>query len=558
VTVEAAGIDHLKIEPEDETIEAGETIIYYAFVFDEFNNQIEDITVDTNWMIDDGAGGEWRENEYTSEEIGIWTVTGVYIYDEESLTVETKLTVEEELKEYTLMIDVEGEGSTEPEKGIHKYVEGEEVEVEAIADEGWYFVEWTGDHEGTEEQITITMDDNKEVTAVFEEIQTYELAVGVEGKGDVVVEPEREEYEEDTEVTLTAVPDEGWHFVEWTGNHEGTEEKITMIIEDDMHITAVFEEEIEYYELTVNVEGEGTVEVEPEQEYYEEDTEVELTALPEEGWYFVEWTGDYEGDGEENTLNITMNSDINLTAHFEESIGEPIFEIEIIYIDEKIEIGEEITLNYLVENTGDAEGTQEIVFRVGGINVDTVNVTLDAGDDHIGEFSLEAGEARFGRGGEFVFEVIGEDEVDLVSIAVDESSTPSDEGDLFSDYWWLMLIILVLVGVFLLIILLTRKDESTDEEDNTQPRADGVYKGHGNEVFQQSSYVYKADGDISTALMTLGQTTKSRAYEYMTKEKGVPIEYEDFESELEELVRDEKVIRQPRKDGEDLYQWMGE
>ncbi|MFW5907627.1 MAG: NosD domain-containing protein, partial [Candidatus Natronoplasma sp.] len=48
------------------------------------------------------------------------------------------------------------------------------------------------------------------------------------------------------------------------------------------------------YELMVNIEGEGEVDIDPEQEEYEDGTEVKLTAVAEDGWEFVEWTGDVD------------------------------------------------------------------------------------------------------------------------------------------------------------------------------------------------------------------------------------------------------------------------
>ncbi|MFP3871732.1 MAG: GLUG motif-containing protein [Candidatus Aenigmatarchaeota archaeon] len=68
-----------------------------------------------------------------------------------------------------LRIQIEGNGSTEPEEGTHAYEEGSEVTVEATPSEGWEFVEWTGDESGTDTTIKITMDADREITAVFEE-----------------------------------------------------------------------------------------------------------------------------------------------------------------------------------------------------------------------------------------------------------------------------------------------------------------------------------------------------------------------------------------------------
>ncbi|MBN2375489.1 MAG: leucine-rich repeat domain-containing protein, partial [Sedimentisphaerales bacterium] len=68
---------------------------------------------------------------------------------------------------YTLNTDVIGNGTIQPSSG--KYYEGEEVPLEATPAEGWRFVEWQGDASGTDPNILIYMDSDKEVTAVFEE-----------------------------------------------------------------------------------------------------------------------------------------------------------------------------------------------------------------------------------------------------------------------------------------------------------------------------------------------------------------------------------------------------
>jgi len=87
---------------------------------------------------------------------------------------------------------------------------------------------------------------------VYDEDETYELTVNIEGEGTVTVEwnDNTEVVEDsdtfniavDTDVTLTAEAEEGWEFVDWTGTDE-TGEQITITLEEDMELTANFEED---------------------------------------------------------------------------------------------------------------------------------------------------------------------------------------------------------------------------------------------------------------------------------------------------------------------------
>ena len=67
-----------------------------------------------------------------------------------------------------LEINVEGEGSTEPVEGTHTFKKGTVVTLKAIPTDGWKFDEWKGDATGTDNTIEIKMDEDMEITAVFE------------------------------------------------------------------------------------------------------------------------------------------------------------------------------------------------------------------------------------------------------------------------------------------------------------------------------------------------------------------------------------------------------
>lgn len=226
--------------------------------------------------------------------------------------------------QYPLNVNIDGGGTVEEnivQSKMTDYEIGTEVELNAVTDEGWVFVEWQGDITGTENPQTITMDEEKSVTAVFER-KDYPLTISTEGEGNVseeVIEKPAKDYAYETVVELTANSAEGWQFARWEGDLEGTDNPSQITIDGEKEVTAVFERQ--GYELTVNVTGEGDVNEELVEDAsktsYPFDSTVELTAEPNEGWEFDQWQGDLSGS--DNPEEITIDEDKNVTAVFIEA-----------------------------------------------------------------------------------------------------------------------------------------------------------------------------------------------------------------------------------------------
>ncbi len=113
-----------------------------------------------------------------------------------------------------------------------------------------------------------------------------------------------------TDVTLNAVPDEHYHFVNWTydGKEISTEsEYLIKNLNEDISITANFE--IDCHIVTVKAGDGGTVSGGGKFAY---GTEIKLTATPNDKYEFVKWS---DGNTSENR-NYKVTGDTTLTALF--------------------------------------------------------------------------------------------------------------------------------------------------------------------------------------------------------------------------------------------------
>ena len=243
-------------------------------------------------------------------------------------------TVAKEITKFALAVNLspsEG-GSVSPDKG--QYDKGSKVSVTASPNAEFIFVGWTGSAVGSENPISLTMDANKNLTAVFEK-RVYALTVTIEGEGTVdesiIQAGKSTDYDSGTVVELIANPGEDYMFVRWSGDHEGTDNPLQLNMDEEKHITAVFEKR--QYALNISIEGQGavaeTIVQSGKSTDYVSGTVVELTANPGIGQRFVSWSGDYEGA--ENPIQLTIDKETNITAVFAEGFANAVavdFEIE--------------------------------------------------------------------------------------------------------------------------------------------------------------------------------------------------------------------------------------
>jgi hypothetical protein len=299
-------------------------------------------------------------------------------------------------------------GSVNPSAG--EYDAGEVVEVTALPNEHWVFSSWSGDQSGNTNPVTITMSSDREISAIFV-VRDYPLTIEIVGEGGVmerVIQVKTTDYQYGTKVELTANPAEGWIFKEWQGDLDGSENQKLLTINSETSVIAIFERIT--YKINLNVEGNGTISIEPEKDTYFEGDNLTITVNPEEGLNFSYWEGDFEGMS--NPVEIILEGNITATAFLENSPfqkgnGTKSNPFQINNIDELQEIKNYKNAHFIQVNNIDAtismnwnegEGFQPIgstnmwssddhdpftgSYNGSGYSIDNLYINIQNGDQH--------------------------------------------------------------------------------------------------------------------------------------------------------------------------------
>ncbi len=177
------------------------------------------------------------------------------------ITTAMDLTATFEKKNYTLTINIVGEGTINEEvvntnKVATDYESGSTVKLTPEPSEEWIFVGWTGAVESTESPIEILVDEAKQITATFVPVQ-YNLMV-TSGQGGTV-DNVSGQYDAGSQITITATTESDFIFSHWSDDLE--ENPRTITITSDLEISAMFQDKSQiedgfYLHIGTIIEGE--------------------------------------------------------------------------------------------------------------------------------------------------------------------------------------------------------------------------------------------------------------------------------------------------------------
>ena len=204
---------------------------------------------------------------------------------------------------------------------------GTEITLTATPNTGYHFKEWQVESLAglviTNNKFTMP-DSNVAIKAIFEEDSPFAptkhtVTVKTDGNGIAFASPLLAVA--GTEITLTAMPKEGYHFKEWQVISGGVaiENNKFLMPDTNVEVKAFFEEGAPpaptKYTVTVKTDGNGIAFASPLLAVA--GTEITLTAMPKKGYHFKEWQVISGGVAIENNKFLMPDSNVEVNAVFE-------------------------------------------------------------------------------------------------------------------------------------------------------------------------------------------------------------------------------------------------
>ena len=248
-----------------------------------------------------------------------WTENGIVVSEETTYTFvispDRNLVANFELLDYdvTATASPENAGSV---TGAGNYKHGDEVTLTATPNFGYKFVSWTENDNVVSEELEFVFNitSNRNLVANFE-LLDYDVNVSAspENAGSVTGAGN---YKHGDEVTLTATPNFGYKFVSWTENDNVVSEELEFVFNITSNRNLVANFELLDYDVNVSASPENAGVVTGAGNYKHGD-EVTVTATPNEGYKFVNWTENDVEVSSDSQYVFVVTENRNLVANFE-------------------------------------------------------------------------------------------------------------------------------------------------------------------------------------------------------------------------------------------------
>ena len=200
------------------------------------------------------------------------------------------------------------------------------VTLNASPVDGYIFSHWSGDATGTQNPITVIIDQNETINANFIQnnpAYTLNVFTSPQEGGSVNLDPlpVNGKYAETTLVTLTANPASGYTFSQWDGPVSNPNSfTTTIVMNSDKSVTVTFIPRICEISLGVEPERAGTADTSDHSRAYSYGMTVRVVAVPADGYNFERWEGGVDDPTLADTT-IIMDSNKSIIAHFANSQG---------------------------------------------------------------------------------------------------------------------------------------------------------------------------------------------------------------------------------------------
>jgi len=209
--------------------------------------------------------------------------------------------------------------------GAGSYASGSTCTLRATPNSGYTFVNWleNGTSVSTNATYSFTVTGNRNLVAVFDVAPTnYTITAtanpsnggSVDGGGT---------YASGSICTLRATANSGYTFVNWTknGTQVSTNPNYSFTVTGNASYVANFEQEPEEYSITVNAEPANGGTVSGGGTYTEGSTCV-ISAMPNDGYVFDNWTRNGTVVSTEPTYSIVVNRNLTFVAHFAQNANQ--------------------------------------------------------------------------------------------------------------------------------------------------------------------------------------------------------------------------------------------